>query len=45
MKTIDKVNYMYEDAHAAKSFYRGTSFRINDWAPDTYYFHDDQYID
>lgn len=45
MKTIDKVNYMYEDAHAAKSFYRGTSFRINDWSPDTYYFHDDQYID
>jgi hypothetical protein len=45
MKTIDKISYMYEDAYAAKSFYRGTSFRINDWEPDTYYFHDDQYID
>ena len=45
MKNIDKINYMYEDAYAAKSFYRGTSFRINDWEPDTYYFHDDQYID
>lgn len=45
MKKSDIISNNYYNAEGAKSFYKGTSFRVNKWAPDTYYFNDDQYID
>lgn len=45
MKKSDIISNNYYNAEGAKSFYKGTSFRVNKWAPDTYYFNDDQYVD
>lgn len=43
--THNDLAQLYNQATGAKSFFKGTSFRCNKWAPNTRYFHNDQYID
>ena len=44
MKRTDR-NAEYYNAYSQKEFYKGTSFRVNKWTPDSYYFNNEQYVD
>lgn len=44
MKHIDR-NAEYYNAYSQKEFYKGTSFRVHKWTPDSYYFNNEQYVD